>query len=161
MGGRQWYMLAESRLRAPLGSLLCVGSRHRGPHRRQPRRTPGESIGAPGVPSTQRATCMGQTPSSLSSEERKTMVDQTEPQEVDVVSVEDSDVISSDDTESVNATAHEARLEYDQQKGIYEDFARSVAEVLNNCLKENHIKPQSITHRAKDPDDFERKAARP
>jgi ppGpp synthetase/RelA/SpoT-type nucleotidyltranferase len=80
---------------------------------------------------------------------------------VDQVTVHDDDVITSDETEAISAAAHEARLKYEAELGLYEDFARSVAEVLERCLEEKHIKPQSISHRAKKPDEFERKASRP
>jgi ppGpp synthetase/RelA/SpoT-type nucleotidyltranferase len=80
---------------------------------------------------------------------------------VDQVTVHDDDVITSDETEAISAAAHEARLKYEAELGLYEDFARSVADVLEKCLEEKHIKPQSISHRAKKPDEFERKASRP
>ena len=80
---------------------------------------------------------------------------------VDQVNVHDSDTVTSDEAEAVNAAAHEARLKYETELGLYEDFALSVASVLERCLEEKHIKSQSISYRAKDPDEFERKAARP
>lgn len=66
-----------------------------------------------------------------------------------------------DEAEVINTVAHEARLEYEAELGLYEAFARSVASVLERCIEEKQIKPQSISHRAKNPDEFERKAARP
>lgn len=80
---------------------------------------------------------------------------------VDQVNIRDSDAIISDDAEAVNVAAHEARMQYETELGLYEDFALSVASVLEKCLEAEHIKTQSISHRAKDPDEFERKAARP
>jgi ppGpp synthetase/RelA/SpoT-type nucleotidyltranferase len=80
---------------------------------------------------------------------------------VDQGNVHDADAVTSDETEAVNAAAHEARLKYETELGLYEDFARSVASILERCLEEKHIKSQSISYRAKDPDEFERKAARP
>jgi ppGpp synthetase/RelA/SpoT-type nucleotidyltranferase len=80
---------------------------------------------------------------------------------VDQTNVPDSDVITSDETEDVNAAAHEARLKYETELDRYEKFARSIAEVLKECLEERHIKTQSISYRVKNPDEFERKAARP
>lgn len=80
---------------------------------------------------------------------------------VEQVNAHDSDEITSDETEDVNVLAHEARLKYETELGLYEDFALSVASVLEIFLEEKHIKRQSIAHRAKDPDEFERKAARP
>lgn len=80
---------------------------------------------------------------------------------VDNVNVPDDDAVAADESEAVSAAAHEARLQYETERGLYEDFARSVASVLEAVLKDKHIKSQSITSRAKDPDEFERKAARP
>jgi len=80
---------------------------------------------------------------------------------MDQAHVDDSDVIAPDETDDVAAVAHEARLKYEADLGLYEAFARSVASVLERCLEEKRIKPQSISWRAKDPDEFERKATRP
>jgi ppGpp synthetase/RelA/SpoT-type nucleotidyltranferase len=80
---------------------------------------------------------------------------------VDQVNEHDSNVITVDETEAVNAAAHEARVKYEAEIGLYQDFARSVASILERCLEDKHIKPQSISYRAKKPDEFERKAARP
>jgi ppGpp synthetase/RelA/SpoT-type nucleotidyltranferase len=80
---------------------------------------------------------------------------------VDQTNVPDGDVITSDETDDVNAAAHEARLKYEIELDRYEKFTRSIAEVLKECLEERHIKTQSISYRAKNPDEFERKAARP
>jgi ppGpp synthetase/RelA/SpoT-type nucleotidyltranferase len=79
----------------------------------------------------------------------------------DQAHVADGEVVTSDETADVNAVAHEARLRYEADLSLYEAFARSVAGVLERCLEEKQIKPQSITYRAKSPDEFERKAARP
>ena len=79
----------------------------------------------------------------------------------DQAHADDSDVITTEDTEDTAAVAHEARLKYEADLGLYEAFARSVASVLERCLEEKQIKTQSVSHRAKDPDEFERKAARP
>lgn len=80
---------------------------------------------------------------------------------VDQVNVHDGDVVTADETEAVSAAAHEARLKYETEIGLYDDFARSVVSILETCLEEKNIKKQSISWRAKDADEFERKAARP
>ena len=60
----------------------------------------------------------------------------------DQVNAHDSDAITSDEPGDVNAAADEARLGYEAELGLYEDFARSVAGVLERCLEEKQIKPQ-------------------
>jgi len=62
----------------------------------------------------------------------------------DPAPIHDDDVATSDEAEAVNAVAREARLKYEAEQGLYDAFARSVAGVLETCLEEKQIKPQSI-----------------
>jgi ppGpp synthetase/RelA/SpoT-type nucleotidyltranferase len=77
---------------------------------------------------------------------------------LDVDQTEDGNS-ESDGTEKIQIKAHDARVKYESIRGLYEDFAKSVADVIERCLAEANIPVQSITFRAKDPDSFERKAA--
>ena len=61
--------------------------------------------------------------------------------------------------EAIKARAHDARTKYESVMGLYDDFAKSVEDVIKRCLREANITTHSITARAKEPDSFERKAA--
>lgn len=75
--------------------------------------------------------------------------------------ISDADQLVAKETESLAMSARAARQRYEQVRGVYEDFARSVASVLETCLEVQDLTIHSITSRAKDLDSFERKAARP
>ncbi len=51
--------------------------------------------------------------------------------------------------------------EYLKHQAFYADLASVVARILEECLKTNHIKIQSVQHRAKDATSFGHKAAIP
>ena len=72
--------------------------------------------------------------------------------------VNDAEDLTTTEAESVAHTAHEARLAYGLVRGLYSDFASSLALVIENCVEDAGISVHSITHRAKGLDSFERKA---
>jgi ppGpp synthetase/RelA/SpoT-type nucleotidyltranferase len=67
--------------------------------------------------------------------------------------------LASDEQRSIEQAAREARQAYESQRGLYEAFADKLAGVLRECLAEHEITVHSVTHRAKDPESFGRKAA--
>lgn len=79
--------------------------------------------------------------------------------DADHVSAEDTEGLIADEAEEARRRAHEARVEYEADRGLYQDYARSLESVLRDCLKAKGIITHSITSRAKDLDSFERKAA--
>jgi putative GTP pyrophosphokinase len=79
--------------------------------------------------------------------------------DTDHVSAEDAEGLIADEAEEAKRRAHEARVEYEADRGLYQDYARSLESVLRDCLKAKDIITHSITSRAKDLDSFERKAA--
>jgi ppGpp synthetase/RelA/SpoT-type nucleotidyltranferase len=74
-------------------------------------------------------------------------------------SSEDAEELIADEAEEAKRRAHEARVEFEAGRGLYVDYARSLENVLRDCLKLKGIISHSITSRAKDPESFERKAA--
>lgn len=72
----------------------------------------------------------------------------------------DRDGDLGDDGPSIEDRAFEARQAYEKQRKLCADFARSVEDVLRGCLEAADIKVHEITSREKDPDSFERKAAK-
>jgi ppGpp synthetase/RelA/SpoT-type nucleotidyltranferase len=77
------------------------------------------------------------------------------------VDVEDGDEGYAAEAESIRDRAHEARLAYEAERGLYEAFAKSAEDVVRGCLEASNMAVHEITSRAKDPDSFERKAAQP
>jgi len=73
--------------------------------------------------------------------------------------VPDESSLTDDNGEGIRVKAHEARIKYAAVMGLYDDFAKSVQDVIKQCLREAGIVTHSITARAKDPASFERKAA--
>lgn len=67
----------------------------------------------------------------------------------------------SDEQRSIEQAAREARITYESVRGLYEVFSAKLADVIEDCLTERKITVHSVTHRAKDPASFERKAAQP
>ena len=63
--------------------------------------------------------------------------------------------------DAIESAARLARANYEAVHGLYEDFARSVGAVLRDSLNASEVVVLSVTPRAKAPDSFERKAARP
>jgi ppGpp synthetase/RelA/SpoT-type nucleotidyltranferase len=80
---------------------------------------------------------------------------------IDGASSAEKDVSFVDEESLILAGAKEARRQYEAVRGLYSDFAASLAAVLENCLSDQRIFVHSITHRAKEPDSFEQKASRP
>jgi ppGpp synthetase/RelA/SpoT-type nucleotidyltranferase len=78
----------------------------------------------------------------------------------DTESVSADDIIA-EEQQSIVQAAHQARVEYESVRGVYEAFARKLADVIQDCLKAKNVTVHSVTHRAKDPTSFERKAAQP
>jgi ppGpp synthetase/RelA/SpoT-type nucleotidyltranferase len=72
---------------------------------------------------------------------------------------EDSTDPLTDELQVIKDRAHEARIEYDRQRGLYHDFANDIVRVIKTCLTDQKIGYHTITGREKDPDSFERKAA--
>jgi ppGpp synthetase/RelA/SpoT-type nucleotidyltranferase len=70
------------------------------------------------------------------------------------------DVINAEQL-AIEQSAREARNSYESVRGLYGAFARKLAGVLEECIAERNITVHSVTHRAKDPEHFERKAAQP
>lgn len=64
------------------------------------------------------------------------------------------------DNELIEQAAHDARVKYERARGLYDDFARSIANVIQRCVEAENLVVHSITFRAKDVESFERKAAR-
>ena len=65
-----------------------------------------------------------------------------------------------DNGSSIEERAFAARQTYEKERKLYADFAKSVEDVLRGCLEAADIKVHEITSREKDPDSFERKAAK-
>jgi len=74
---------------------------------------------------------------------------------------EDTGDVVADELRSIEQAAREARNAYESLRGVYEDFARSLAAVFNDCLSERDVAVHSVTYRAKDPESFQRKASLP
>jgi putative GTP pyrophosphokinase len=70
------------------------------------------------------------------------------------------DVIA-DEQRSIEQAAHEARGAYESAQGLYTAFGAKLSDVIEDCLREQNIIVHSVTHRAKDPASFQRKAAQP
>jgi ppGpp synthetase/RelA/SpoT-type nucleotidyltranferase len=66
----------------------------------------------------------------------------------------------ADRLQAIKERAHEARIQYEAQRGLYHDFAHDIARLIEACLNGQSIHYHSITAREKDPDSFERKAAK-
>lgn len=66
-----------------------------------------------------------------------------------------------DSEQQIKDKAHEARLAYEAEKGLYEAFAKSVEDVIRGCLDLSNVMVHEVTSRAKEPRSFERKAAQP
>ena len=64
-----------------------------------------------------------------------------------------------DELRTMKDRAHEARIQYEHQRGLYHDFAYDIARLVEACLVEREINFHTITAREKDPESFERKAA--
>lgn len=75
--------------------------------------------------------------------------------------IEDIGDLVAEEQRTIEQAAREAREGYESVRGLYEAFARKLAEVLEDCLSERTIVVHSVTHRAKDPESFERKAGQP
>jgi hypothetical protein len=67
---------------------------------------------------------------------------------------------TTDEIRAIKDRAKEARVRYEQKRGLYHDFAVDVKRLLEAFLDQKDIQYQAITAREKDPDSFERKAAR-
>lgn len=65
-----------------------------------------------------------------------------------------------DDGPSIVERAFAARQAYEKERKLYASFAKSIEDVLRGCLEEAGITVHEITSREKDPDSFERKAAK-
>jgi ppGpp synthetase/RelA/SpoT-type nucleotidyltranferase len=63
-------------------------------------------------------------------------------------------------TEKIKKAARNARSVYEAELGLYEDYARSLKAILDNCATEDSLNPHSIAFRAKTPESFEEKASR-
>lgn len=87
------------------------------------------------------------------------MASEVQAIDVDQSSADEGEILIAREARDVEQRAHEARSEYEQVKGLYEDFSRSIEGVLRDCLTAKGIISHSITSRAKDADSFERKAA--
>lgn len=87
------------------------------------------------------------------------MSSENSAQDSDNVSPEDAETLIADEAEEVRRRARQARVEYETDRGLYLDYARSLESVLRDCLVAKGIILHSITSRAKDLDSFERKAA--
>jgi putative GTP pyrophosphokinase len=72
---------------------------------------------------------------------------------------EDSADLLTDELQVIKDRAHEARIEYERQRGLYHDFVNDIVRVIKACLTDQNISYHTITGRAKDLDSFERKAA--
>jgi len=79
----------------------------------------------------------------------------------DQVLPDESGDLVTDEMESIKHAAYKARNEYVAVRSLYEDFARSLAAVLENCFSANQVSVHSVTFHAKDPASFERKACQP
>lgn len=86
------------------------------------------------------------------------MTSEISGRDADYVSSQDTEELIADEAEEAKHRAHEARVEYEAARGLYLDYARSLENVLRDCLNVKGIISHSITSRAKDPDSFERKA---
>ncbi len=87
------------------------------------------------------------------------MVPEVHLSDTDHASAEDAEGRIADETQDVKSLAREARAKYEADRGLYADYARSIENVLSDCLNANKVIRHSITSRAKDPESFERKAA--
>jgi ppGpp synthetase/RelA/SpoT-type nucleotidyltranferase len=75
------------------------------------------------------------------------------------VSNDDSADPITNELQLVKDRAHQARLEYERQRGLYQDFANDIVRLIKACLVDQKISYHTITGREKDPDSFEKKAA--
>lgn len=71
-----------------------------------------------------------------------------------------TDEAIDNEQQSIEQAARDARVEYESVRGLYDAFAAKLADVIKDCLEARQITVHSVTHRAKDPASFERKAAR-
>jgi len=77
----------------------------------------------------------------------------------DTGNLDDTGDLVSDKQQSIEQAAREARIAYEAVQGHYEAFSSKLANVLEECLSEHDITVHSVTHRAKDAESFQRKAA--
>ena len=73
--------------------------------------------------------------------------------------IESTGDLVAEEKRTIEQSARDARDAFESVRGLYQAFARKLAEVLEECLSERKIVVHSVTHRAKDPESFERKAA--
>jgi ppGpp synthetase/RelA/SpoT-type nucleotidyltranferase len=73
----------------------------------------------------------------------------------------DNDSTTEEKEAQLLSFARDARRRYEAVRGLYDDFARSIASVIEGCLANEQLAIHSITSRAKDPESFEHKAAQP
>jgi ppGpp synthetase/RelA/SpoT-type nucleotidyltranferase len=84
---------------------------------------------------------------------------ETKRQDTDQASADEAESLIAAETRDVKQRAREARATYERVRGTYQDYARKVESVLQECLDAKKIRLHSITSRAKGPDSYERKAA--
>jgi ppGpp synthetase/RelA/SpoT-type nucleotidyltranferase len=72
---------------------------------------------------------------------------------------EDATDLGSDELAIIKDRAHQARTEYERERGLYHDFANDIVRLIRTCLTDQGINYHTITGREKDPDSFERKAS--
>lgn len=87
------------------------------------------------------------------------MTPETHVHDTDQASADEAETLIAAEARDVEQRAREARAEYERVRGNYQDYARKVESVLQECLDAEKIRLHSITSRAKDPDSFEHKAA--
>ena len=64
-----------------------------------------------------------------------------------------------DELQAIKDRAHQSRLQYERQRGIYRDFTEDAVRIIKTCLDDREINYHTITGREKDPESFEKKAA--
>ena len=87
------------------------------------------------------------------------MTPETHVHDTDQASADEAETLIAAEARDVEQRAREARAEYERVRGNYQDYARKVESVLQECLDAEKIRLHSITSRAKDPNSFEHKAA--
>ena len=66
------------------------------------------------------------------------------------VPAEDSADPITDELNAIKDRAHQARLEYERQRGLYHDFANDIVRLVKACLVDQNINYHTITGREKD-----------
>jgi len=96
---------------------------------------------------------------SFSHEEWRAFLGGASAHEFEFARDQDDSDDAIDELAAIKARAHQARLEFERQRGLYHDFANDIVRLIKAWLDDLQISYHTITGRDKDPDSFEKKAA--